>query len=155
MKREDESYEKWLEQLRTVQPVLKHPNELTASIMQKISRKSRVTDTLLPFGAASMKSRMLVLGSWISVSVAGLLLCLLVNEGSRFPAPIPVEQRELLIFKTPPLSLPHNWEEMDKAEKSHYLASAFGEKELLRMKKEHILESRVKNHIKSVRYGKE
>lgn len=38
MKREQEQYEQWLEKVRKTPPLLDNPEELSAEIMQKISR---------------------------------------------------------------------------------------------------------------------
>lgn len=142
MKREDEYYEKWLNKLRTMQPILNQPDELTAAIMQKVSREVKQEQT------STKKRRILFVGSWMSTVAAGLLVCLWVGEMFFLPVPTSMEKEGLFTRKTISLSLPDHWEEMSRIEKSRYVSSVCRHKELQRTRKERILENRVKNQTK-------
>lgn len=145
MKREDEYYKKWLDKLKTTQPILERPDELTAAIMQRVSQSS----------FSPKKGRRLLMARWGSLVAAGLLLCLLVGETFFSPATVLVEEEAVFAWRGASVFLPENWDEMNRTEKSYYLSSISRYKELQRMKKERVIENRIKNQLKSAGYEKE
>lgn len=142
MKREDEYYGNWLDRLKTTQPILEHPDELTAAIMQRVSQSS------LPLRRSTKQSRGVLIGRWCSLVAAGLLLCLLVGETFFSPATVPTKEETVFAWRGASVSLPENWVAMNRIEKSSYLSSICRQKELRRMKKERMIENRIKNQIK-------
>lgn len=149
MKREDEYYSKWLDKLKTTQPILERPDELTAAIMQRVSQSS------LSLPRSTKKNRRLLIGRWGSLVAASLLLCLLVGETFFSTATVPTKEEAVFAWRGASVSLPENWVAMNRIEKSSYLSSICRQKELRRMKKERMIENRIKNQIKSADYEKE
>lgn len=152
MKREDEYYEKWLGALKGTQPVLDNPDELTAAIMQKVSEASQQGLSSQSFRISSRRQKVLSVGSWVSVAAAGLLLCLLVGETFFYSVPTLVEKEPCFGWNPATLSLPNTWKAMNTLEKSRYLSSVCQQKEMQRMKKEHVLDNIVKEQAKSTNY---
>lgn len=76
MKREEEQYEQWLNQVRTTPPVLEKPEELTRDILCKISQTSH------PRRKTPIKS----LIDWLSGIAACFLLCAMLYEVFFYPA---------------------------------------------------------------------
>lgn len=64
MKQEDKQYEKWLTEIKSNQPILENPEELTATILNRISGIS-----------PERKRRKFLIGAWASGIAASLLLC--------------------------------------------------------------------------------
>lgn len=155
MKQEDEYYEKWLHELRTIQPVRRDPNRLTAAIVERVSQKSGWRQAAQPSLSLSKSRKVQIIGRWLSVAVAGLLLCLLVGETFLSPTFISMDKEEEIVWKATPPSLPDHWGEMSRIEKGRYVSSVCQQKEQQRMKRAHLLENRVKNQTKSVGYEKE
>ena len=69
MKQEDKQYEKWLAEVKSRQPILDNPEELTASILDRISGIS-----------PPKKQRKFLIGAWASGIAATLLLLLFINS---------------------------------------------------------------------------
>ena len=69
MKQEDKQYEKWLAEVKSRQPILDNPEELTASILDRISGIS-----------PPKKQRKFLIGAWASGIAATLLLLLFIND---------------------------------------------------------------------------
>lgn len=154
MKQEDDYYERWLDKLKTTQPVLAHPDELTAAIMQRVSQNPGPTESLPPGRMLRKPQKLLLLGSWASGVAAGLLLCVLLGE-TFFPSlPVAVEKEKPFTWKVASFVFPAHWEEMTTVEKSRYVSSVCQYRELRRTQKECLLETRVKYHIKSTDYEK-
>lgn len=78
MKTEDKAYERLIKQIKSHDPVLPNPDELTAGIMENISG--------LPQNKKS-KSRIIQITGWISTVAASLLICFLVSETFFYPSP--------------------------------------------------------------------
>lgn len=139
MKREDEYYENWLDKLKTTQPILERPDELTAAIMQRVSQSS------LSLPRSTKKNRRLLIGRWGSLVAASLLLCLLVGETFFSLTTVPTKEEAVFAWRGPSISIPENWEAMNRIEKSRYLFSICRYKELQQIKKECAIENRIKN----------
>ena len=69
MKQEDKRYEKWLTEVKSNQPILENPEELTATILNRISGIS-----------PERKRRKFHIGAWASGIAASLLLLLFIND---------------------------------------------------------------------------
>ena len=69
MKQEDKQYEKWLTEIKSNQPILENPEELTATILNRISGIS-----------PERKRRKFLIGAWASGIAASLLLLLFIND---------------------------------------------------------------------------
>ena len=69
MKQEDKQYEKSLAEVKSRQPILDNPEELTASILDRISGIS-----------PPKKQRKFLIGAWASGIAATLLLLLFIND---------------------------------------------------------------------------
>ena len=69
MKQEDKQYEKWLTEVKSNQPILENPEELTATILNRISGIS-----------PERKRRKFLIGAWASGIAASLLLLLFIND---------------------------------------------------------------------------
>ena len=95
MKQEDKQYEKWLAEVKSRQPILDNPEELTASILDRISGIS-----------PPKKQRKFLIGAWASGIAATLLLLLFINDTCFTPVSA-------------------NWEEMRLQEKNIYLSSQY------------------------------
>lgn len=76
MKREEEQYEQWLNQVKTTSPVLEKPEELTRDILCKISQ------TVRPSRKTPIKSVI----NWLSGIAACFLLCAMLYEVFFYPA---------------------------------------------------------------------
>ena len=96
MKQEDKQYEKWLTEVKSNQPILENPEELTATILNRISGIS-----------PERKRRKFLIGAWASGIAASLEM---QNEYDNWSNSIP---------------LPDNWEEMRLLEKNTYLSSQY------------------------------
>lgn len=118
MKQKDERYERWLADIRNRQPVLKHPEELTKSILNSISRAER----------ARKKRIFFLAGSWITGIAAALVLLLLVNDTCFAPVPLEMKTQSAQdkIQSHSSSSLPDNWKQMRLLEKTHYLSEQYG-----------------------------
>ena len=74
MKREDQTYEKWLDKLKNTEPVLNAPEELTNDILNKIKTLPSRTSLLKEAKGKSKTNRILLSVSKISGIAAALLL---------------------------------------------------------------------------------
>ena len=92
MRQEDKRYEEWLSGIRSGQPVLDHPEDLTSAIVQRISQT-----------VSKRKRRNFIIRSCVLGTVAAVWLCLLLGE-TFFPS----------------FSLPENWKKMSLMEKGNY-----------------------------------
>ena len=61
MKREDQTYEKWLDKLKNTEPVLNAPEELTNDILNKISFVSSSGTSLLKEAKGKSKKNRILL----------------------------------------------------------------------------------------------
>ena len=104
MKQEDKQYEKWLTEVKSNQPILENPEELTATILNRISGIS-----------PERKRRKFLIGAWASGIAASLLLLLFINDTCFTSVP----------HRTNSIPLPDNWEEMRLLEKNTYLSSQY------------------------------
>ena len=71
MKREDQTYEKWLDKLKNTEPVLNAPEELTNDILNKIKTLPSGTSLLKEAKGKSKTNRILLSVSKISGIAAG------------------------------------------------------------------------------------
>ena len=76
MKQEDKLYEEWLSELKSKQPILKNPEELTTSILNSIPRSHPKTGR-----------RKFLIGAWLSGFAAAVLLLLFINDTYLSPIP--------------------------------------------------------------------
>ena len=105
MKQEDKQYEKWLAEVKSRQPILDNPEELTASILDRISGIS-----------PPKKQRKFLIGAWASGIAATLLLLLFINDTGK--------QNEYDNWSDS-IPLPASGEEMRLQEKNIYLSSQY------------------------------
>lgn len=126
MKQDDRLYDEWLDEVRNVQPILSNPDELTAAILQRVSR----------IAPRKKKRKSLLTVSWLSGIAAGLLLCLLVSEALFSTVPNDVRVQEEYRFReNSTYSLPADWEKMGLSEKSDYLSGQYMQYKKLRQKR--------------------
>ena len=128
MKQEDKQYEKWLTEIKSNQPILENPEELTATILNRISGIS-----------PERKRRKFLIGAWASGIAASLLLLLLINDTCFTSVPHRTEMQNEYDNWSNSIPLPDNWEEMRLLEKNTYLSSTikfnfWGEEEKLNVK---------------------
>ncbi|WP_291528396.1 hypothetical protein [Bacteroides sp. UBA939] len=125
MKQDDRCYEEWLAEIRSRQPVMSNPDELTANILQQVAR--------MP---SRKKKKKLLIGCWLSGMAAGVLLCLLMGE--TFFDPVFYEVRSMEGYhlqENSAYSLPEGWEKMELSEKSDYLSGQYMQLRKLRQSK--------------------
>ncbi len=133
MKAEDKTYERLIHQMKSHNPVLQNPDELTAGIMENIST--------LPQRKNSKGSIIRITG-WVSTIAASLLICFLVSETFFYPSPaetpknmyvdnqIAIPTRvSIVVSEIPELSSP----ELGLREKSRLLIPYLLEKKQARM----------------------
>lgn len=101
MKQEDKQYEKWLTEIKSNQPILENPEELTATILNRISGIS-----------PERKRRKFLIGAWASGIAASLLLLLLINDTCFTSVPHRTEMQNEYDNWSNSIPLPDNWEEM-------------------------------------------
>lgn len=123
MKQEDKQYEKWLTELKTRQPILENPEELTTAILDRISRTS-----------PGSKGKKYLIGAWLSGIAAAVLLLLFINDTCFPPTIQQIETQNEYSNCTNSLSLslPDNWDEMKPLEKNKYLSSQYTQRKQLR-----------------------
>lgn len=114
MKQEDKQYEKWLTEVKSRQPILENPEELTAAILNRISGTSQ-----------RKKQRKFLIGAWVSGIAATLLLLLFVNDTCFTPVSPRIEKLNEYSNWSNSIPLPADWEEMRLQEKSIYLSSQY------------------------------
>lgn len=125
MKQEDKYYEEWLTEIRNRQPVMSNPDELTANILQQVSR--------IPY---QKRRKKLLIGSWLSGIAASLLLCLLVSETLFNPVPYNIRSGEdYRLQESTIYSLPEGWEGMNLSQKGDYLSEQYIQFKKLRKEK--------------------
>ena len=88
MRRKDERYTKWLNDIRSRQPLLDDPEALTTAVMDRIARTER---RKAPERRARKRNEKaarirLCVGLWTSGIAAAVLLCLLLAETAPLPA---------------------------------------------------------------------
>lgn len=123
MKQENKEYEKWLSEIKSRQPILDNPEQLTMTILNQI------TET--PSEKRPVK---FLIGAWVSGIAATLLLLLFINDlclPPSSPETKTLNEYPNWINGTPP-SLPNNWEEMKLPEKNAYLSSRYAQHRKLR-----------------------
>lgn len=135
MKQEDKQYEKWLTELKIRQPVLENPEELTTTILNRISRIS-----------SGSKRKKYLVGAWLSGVAATVLLLLFINDTYFLPTVQQAETQNEYLNRTnsPSHSLPDNWDEMKPLEKNKYLSSQYTQRKQLR-------QARISRFIKEYR----
>lgn len=101
MKQEDKQYEKWLTEIKSNQPILENPEELTATILNRISGIS-----------PERKRRKFLIGAWASGIAASLLLLLFINDTCFTSVPHRTEMQNEYDNWSNSIPLPDNWEEM-------------------------------------------
>lgn len=101
MKQEDKQYEKWLTEVKSNQPILENPEELTATILNRISGIS-----------PERKRRKFLIGAWASGIAASLLLLLFINDTCFTSVPHRTEMQNEYDNWSNSIPLPDNWEEM-------------------------------------------
>lgn len=123
MKQEDKLYEMWLTEIRSKQPILDNPEELTNSILNRISATS-----------TNKKRKKYLIGAWVSGVAATLLLLLFINDTCFAPVPHPIEEPNKYDnwSNSISFSLPDNWKKMELQEKNHFLSSQYTQHRLLR-----------------------
>ena len=114
MKQEDKQYEKWLTEVKSNQPILENPEELTATILNRISGIS-----------PERKRRKFLIGAWASGIAASLLLLLFINDTCFTSVPHRTEMQNEYDNWSNSIPLPDNWEEMRLLEKNTYLSSQY------------------------------
>lgn len=107
MKQEDKQYEKWLAEVKSRQPILDNPEELTASILDRISGIS-----------PPKKQRKFLIGAWASGIAATLLLLLFINDTCFTPVSQRTGKQNEYDNWSNSIPLPANWEEMRLQEKT-------------------------------------
>mgnify|MGYP000649415824 CR=1 FL=1 len=100
MRQEDKRYEEWLSGIRSGQPVLDHPEDLTSAIVKR-------------------KKRNFIIRSWVLGTVAAVWLCLLLGE-TFFPSFSDGAEKEYSAWQCTSFSLPENWKKMSLMEKGNY-----------------------------------
>lgn len=140
MKQEDKGYKEWLAEIRTGQPLLDNPEELTKNIMQRIGRTK-----------LKRRKRKFIIGSWFLGVAAGIGLCLLLNETLFSPVMGGTDRegesrREVSQVKVHGIrqyfSLPANWENMSFSEKSSYCSAYYMAQRQQRQKRISIIVSK-------------
>lgn len=123
MKQEDKRYEMWLTEIRSKQPILNNQEELTNSILHRIS-----------VNTTSKKRKKFLIGAWASGVAATLLLLLFINDTCFAPAPQPMERPDIYDNRSNSISfaLPDNWKKMELQEKNLFLSSQYTQHRLLR-----------------------
>lgn len=118
MKQENRHYEEWLTEVRSRQPALSNPEELTAAIMRQVSA--------MP---SRKKRKRFLISSWISGIAAALLLCLLISETLFTPVPYGLEPEGKVHLQQQhnAPSLPEGWGKMSLTEKSDYLSRQYAQ----------------------------
>ena len=132
MKREDQTYEKWLDKLKNTEPVLNAPEELTNYILNKISFLSSSGTSLLKEAKGKSKTNRILLSvSKISGIAAALLLCFLISETIFFSQDKQYPEQYYAnnaIWQGKAYSLPDSWNpESSLLEKSRYLSEQWKE----------------------------
>lgn len=126
MKRDDETYEKWLDKLKNTEPVLNAPEELTNDILNKIKTLPSGTSLLKEAKGKSKTNRILLFVSKISGIAAALLLCFLISETIFFSQDKQYPEQSYAnnaIWQGKTYSLPDSWSpESSLLEKSRYLS---------------------------------
>lgn len=114
MKQEDKQYAKWLTEIKSNQPILENPEELTAAILNRISGIS-----------PERKQRKFLIGAWASGIAASLLLLLFINDTCFTAVPHRTEIQNEYDNWSNSIPLPDHWEEMRLLEKNTYLSSQY------------------------------
>ena len=148
MKREDETYGKWLDKLKNPEPVLNAPEELTNDILNKIKTLPSGTSLLKEAKGKSKTNRILLSVSKISGIAAALLLCFLISETIFFSQDKQYPKQSYAnnaIWQGKAYSLPDSWSpESSLLEKSRYLSEQWKEyKEELSKRKASFLSKRI------------
>lgn len=139
MKQEEVKYEKWLNAVRSQQPTLEHPEELTREILNRI-----------PQTASQRKPKMFLIGAWISGVAATLLILFCINTTYPLPTSSKIEYQKEKSYEydqwrnNSHLSLPAEWKEMELSEKNSYLISRY-------VKHRKIRQESISNFIKANR----
>ena len=94
MRQEDKRYEEWLSGIRSGQPVLDHPEDLTSAIVQRISQT-----------VSKRKRRNFIIRSCVLGTVAAVWLCLLLGE-TFFPSFSDGAEKEYSAWQCTSFSLP-------------------------------------------------
>ena len=102
MKQEDKQYEKWLTEVKSNQPILENPEELTATILNRISGIS-----------PERKRRKFLIGAWASGIAASLLLLLFINDTCFTSVPHRTEMQNEYDNWSNSIPLPDNWKKCD------------------------------------------
>lgn len=129
MTKKEDTYEQWLEKIKTTEPFLDNPEELTNDILNRIDA--------LPSGNPS---RILLLVSRISGIAAAFLLCFLISETVLFPQDKQFTEQPSTanaVWQEKASFLPDDWNtESSFLEKSRYLSEQWKEykKELSKRK---------------------
>lgn len=129
MTKKEDTYEQWLEKIKTTEPFLDNPEELTNDILNRIDA--------LPSGNPS---RILLLVSRISGIAAAFLLCFLISETVLFPQDKQFTEQPStanVVWQGKASFLPDDWNtESSFLEKSRYLSEQWKEykKELSKRK---------------------
>jgi len=129
MTKKEDTYEQWLEKIKTTEPCLDNPEELTNDILNRIDA--------LPSGNPS---RILLLVSRISGIAAAFLLCFLISETVLFPQDKQFTEQPStanVVWQGKASFLPDDWNtESSFLEKSRYLSEQWKEykKELSKRK---------------------
>ena len=110
----NKQYEKWLTEVKSNQPILENPEELTATILNRISGIS-----------PERKRRKFLIGAWASGIAASLLLLLFINDTCFTSVPHRTEMQNEYDNWSNSIPLPDNWEEMRLLEKNTYLSSQY------------------------------
>lgn len=108
MRQKDKRYEEWLSGIRSGQPVLDHPEDLTSAIVQRISQT-----------VSKRKRRNFIIRSCVLGTVAAVWLCLLLGE-TFFPSFSDGAEKEYSAWQCTSFSLPENWKKMSLMEKGNY-----------------------------------
>lgn len=128
MKRENEPYEQWLAEVKTLQPAMSHPEALTESILKRVIRMSERRE--------KRRRRRLRITAWLSGAAATLLLCLLMADAGLLPSAETATTEQPILREQAFRPLPEHWEEMNRKEKSRYLADRYRQRAALRERRD-------------------
>lgn len=127
MKKEEVKYENWLNAIRSQQPTLENPEELTRDILNRI-----------PQTAPQRKPKIFLIGAWISGVAATFLILLCINATYSLSASSKIEYQREKSYEynhwrnSSHSSLPTNWKEMELSEKNTYLITRYTKHRKLR-----------------------
>ena len=148
MTKKGDTYEEWLETIKSTRPTLDKPEELTNEILNRIKTLPAGTSHRKEETGKTKTSRILIFVSKTSGIAAVLLLCFLLRETVFFPQGGQITEQSNTsnaVRQEKASSLPGNWNtECSLLEKSRYLSRQWKEyKKGLSEKKASFLSKRI------------